>query len=580
MEIYNEKKKYANKNLNNLMGEDLTIIFEILLSRNMKNNYKLIDKGERGEIYIVLNKENKLLFYYGNKLKIQIETPPLSPNKQYHVTFIRSSIANKNFVYLNGKLVVASDMQYIEELYITNNEIDFMHGNDDYNLSNIKIYNYSMTIKNVKMNYLYDRKDKYEILKFLSNKLDEIMEINVGIYSGYIMDGMTILFVKPQIYAAQKNYPLDPFIKYNMEQSELSVPQISNFMILNNHDMREKFDLNELANNITTWQFGMYQDLYKKNISNISGYWVSGEISPFIAFTGKGLNYVSENGSFVENRGSFQSGNFVSFIPVLITEFLKTKNNNMFISITKTIDYILAISKEYDNGGVPLYFPNNNDYISIKNGCHINFLRTIEYFLNTEKLHDYIEPKTIELLKTTYKKSLNLLLKLQITNSGNVTIWSEFYDKNTLKPVGENILCSLESAQILLYLMDYEKPSSSMKKAIIGGCEWFKNNKILGWGQSYDKKSYDLNAKSELFEQQTLVHKYGYLPFPEKMCLYSKYYDNVTRNPVFIENGDIYNMETFNDMSVKYRNDEYHLGMWGQYLLELYEEWKIMAGKN
>jgi PelA/Pel-15E family pectate lyase len=587
MEIYNESKKFIHSDINNLLSEDITCIFNLVIISDIEENYKLIDKGERGELFIMLNKNNKLLFYYGNKIKRQLESTILEKNKSYHIIFTRSVNSEKNCLYINGKLDTVTPVYNIEGLEKTDTEIKFYSGGVDYKMGKIKIYNYAMTPKNIKMQYYYDTRDKGNMLRLISNRLDELMEVGTGIFCGYMIEDMLILFTKCQMFLSQKNYPLDTYIKYNMEQHEFNIPQILNLLTLKINDLNEKFNTDDMANFLITWQVGMFETTYPKNISgnSITGYWIEKEVSPFIPFTGKGLTYVSSEGNLTESQGTFQNGMSVSFIKLIINSFLKTKKSDLLSSILKLIDYMIAISNshEYSNGGIPLYYPKLDDEewkynISIKNGNLINYLRTIEIILNSSELLQCIDPK-IEQLKNAYLKTLNLLLKLQVNIGKKKTIWSQYYNKNNLSPTKGNDnepmgLCSLESAQILLYLMDFDNPTKNIKNAIIGGCEWFKEHKIYGWTQIFDKKSYNPEDPENLTEQQTLLTKYKYSPFPEKMTMHSRYYDFEKEKPLFQENNKLYTLETFNDMSIDHRNNEFHIGLWGHHLLEMYEEWK------
>lgn len=583
MELYNESKKFVHQNINNLLSEDLTCIFSLVITTDVEENFKLIDKGERGEIFVMLSKNNKLLFYYGDKIKRQTESFPLETNKIYHIVFTRSLNAEKNCLYINGKLDNVSPMFNIDGLNKTINDIKFFEGGTDYKMGKIKMYNYAFTPKQIKMEYFYDIKDKGNLLRLISNRMDELMEISTGIFCGYIMEDMLILFTKCQMFISQKNYPLDTYIKYNMEQHEFNIPQILNLMILKTNELENKFNVDDMANFLVTWQVGMFESTYPKNIpiNNINGYWIEKEVSPFVPYTGKGLTYVSSEGKLTENQGTFQSGMIISFLKIIINDFLKTKKSDLLSSILKLIDYLINISNNYSNGGVPLYYPklDNEEWkynISMKNGNFINYLRTIELILNSNELLQCIDPK-IEQLKNAYIKSLNLLLKLQSKKG----IWFQYYDKDTFEPTEGNNnepigLCSLESAQILHYLMNFENPTMNIKKAIIAGCEWFKNHKVEGWTQVFDKKSYNPKDPENLTEQQTLLTKYNYSPFPDKMNMHSRYYDFNTEKPIFKENSNIYTLETFNDMSIDYRNSEFHIGMWGHHLLEIYDEWKII----
>jgi PelA/Pel-15E family pectate lyase len=587
MELYNESKKFVHPDINNMLAEDITCIFSFIITSDMEENFKLIDKGERGELFVMINRKNQLLFYYGNKIKRQLESSSLEKNKQYHVIFTRSLNSNKNCLYINGKLDTVSSVLNADGLYLTRTDIKFFGGGQDYRMNKIRFYNYAMSPKHIKMEYYYDTKDKANLLRLVSNRLDEIMEVNAGICCGFLLDDMLILFTKCQMFLSQKNYPLDTYIKYNLEQHEFNIPQILTMMTIKTSDLGEKFNVDDMANFLVTWQVGMFETTYPKNIptNNITGYWIEKEVSPFVPYTGKGLTYVSSDGKLTENKGTFQSGMYVSYVKLIINNFIKTKKSDLLFSILKLTDYLINISNshEYSEGGVPLYYPklDNEEWkynISIKNGNFINYLRTIEIILNSNELLQHIDPK-IEQLKNAYVKSLNLLLKLQVNISGKKSIWSQYYDKDNLLPVGGNEyeplgLCSLESAQILLYLMDFDKPSNNIKSAVTAGCEWFKTHKISGWTQVFDKKSYNPADPEHLTEQQTLLTSFDYSPFPDKMTLHSRYYDFDKQKPVFLENNELYTLETFNNMSIEYRNNEFHLGMWGHHLLEMYEEWK------
>lgn len=584
MELYNEIKKYSHPDMDDFMFEDLTCTFTLKIYTDAKNNFKLIDKGEKSELFIILNKQNQLAIYYGNKVKRQITSSPLEKNKAYYIVFVRSLISSRNYLYIDGKIDQISAIINKDAIDPTLNKTKFFTGGIDYKMNKVRLYNYPMTFKQIKMLYLCDTKNRPGLLKLISNRLDEVLEVNTGISYGFMLEDILILFTKCQIFLTQKNYPLDTYIKYNMEQHEYNIPQILTMLSIKTEDLKEKFNVDDMVNNLTTWQFGMFETSYPKFIgnNNIGGYWVEGEVSPFIPYTGKGLTYVSTSGKIVENKGTFQSGNIVAFIKLIVNNFIKTKNSNLLLSIHKLTDYLTDIFENYDNGGVPLYHPKLDKEewkynVSIKNGNFINYLRTIEILLNSSDLLVHIESK-IELLKNAYRKSLILLLKLQINVGNTKTIWSQYYDKDTLLPTDGNEneplgLCTLESAQILLYLMDIENPTNTMKNAIRSGCEWFQKHKVSGWIQIFDKKSYDPSDHDDKIESQTLLVPYRYKPFPQKMTMHSRYYDFESMEPIFKENNKLYNLDSFNSMGVEIRNSEFHIGMWGHYLQETYEEW-------
>ena len=585
MELCNSSKKYFHPNIEEMMGGDITCSFVINIHIDIVNNYKLIDKGD--ELYIALSRDKQVIFYYGKKK--QIISSVLEINKTYYITFVRSLNKNKNFLYINGKIDNVSVIENIEKLKITENGLNIYFSDTDYKLSKIKCWNYAMIRKQVELTYFYDSKNMGGIFRYMCNRLNEIIEFENGINTCLLSEELFFIFKKYQTYLYQKNYPLDAYLRYNIEDSEQNISQVLELKIIKSDEIQKKMNMTEMGYNLTTWQFGMYQNQYPKDgITNIEGYWVEKELSPFVPFTGKGYTNVSSDGKMVESESTFQSGMYVSYVKIIINDFILTKRADLLLSIQKIIDFVLSISQKYKNGGIPLYFPEtnkneNNAYkynISMKNGNYINYLRLLEIILNATEIHDQISYK-LEELQEAYNKSLNLLLKLQISVDGIKTIWAQYYDIETLdliegddnEPIG---LVSLESAQILLYLMDFDNPTKNMRNAIIGGCEWFKNNKIIGWIQSYDKKSFNPEDPIELTENQNLLEPYKYTPFPSKKFLHARYYDIETAKPIFKEKNNYFTLENFNDMRIQTRNDLL-IGIWGQYLLDVYEQWKIIT---
>jgi len=573
MELCNDTKNYVHPDIKNLMCANLTCSFVICISSEPKNNYKLIDKGD--ELCIILNKTNEISFHHGNKLKKHISTDKLDCNKTYHITYTRS-LDGCNMIYIDSIINKITNSQKVD-LRPSNDDIEFYYGDSTvYQLKKIKIYDNDLSQKQIKLIYLSDQKDKSNLLKFLSNHLYDVLEIDFGIHTHLITEDLMITLTNHHVYAKQKNYPFDTYIKYNLDTLEQLVPQLIN-MCVNTHS----YDNTTMVHNLLTWQFGMYQSIYPKKISSIDGYW--NDVSPFIPFTGKGLKMVTEKGKMISNSGTFQNGNIVSFIKIIINDYIKNKNQQSLISIEKLINYIISISE--NNNGVPLYYPQTSiEYesnISTRCGNFINYLRTIEIILESEQLHDYIK-SYVQTLKCIHEKFLNLLLRLQLKVTINdietLTIWSMYYDRETLQPTDGNDyepagLCTFESAQILLYLMNKKNPSIHIKNSINNGCLWFQQNGITGWYQMFDKKSYDPDDSDELFEQQTLLFEYNYKPFPDNMILYGRFYEFETMKPIFREKDNYFTLESFNEMNVHSR-DELLIGMWGQYVLESWNEWK------
>jgi pectate lyase len=338
-----------------------------------------------------------------------------------------------------------------------------------------------------------------------------------------------------------------------------------------NEKILEDANIDSMINNIISWQFGMYQERYPKVIKTSTiGFWSKRECNFLQPYTGKANSYPTKNGQITYNYGSLQDGTGV-FIKLIIDYYLKNKDLNnylvsdCFTSINLFIDYLNKMI--YDNGGIPEYFPLQGyqfDNICLNDGAFMNYLRCCDFILNTEIKNEINENK-INLLKQNYNKALDCILDLQITVNGKKTIWAQQYDPVTLLPTSarsfeKKSLCSLESAQLLIYLMSLPEPDSKMKTAIYDGCNWFQENAISNYKQVID------NGEVSIVKNLN-----------NKRNLYSRYYELENGFPIFFDRGgNNYNLDTFNDIPIQMRNGYTWLGCWGDYLLEIYTFWKII----
>ena len=202
--------------------------------------------------------------------------------------------------------------------------------------------------------------------------------------------------------------------------------------------------------------------------------------------------------------------------------------------------------------------------ICFNDGAFINYLRCINFILNSEIKKELKISKILK-LRSNYNKALNCLLDLQITINGKKTIWAQQYDPITLLPtVGRSFekisLCSLESAQVVIYLISLPNPNNRIKNAIISACEWFYQNKIMDYEQIINNNEVNINYNLN-----------------NKRNLYSRYYSLENNSPIFFDrSGNEYNLNSFNTLDSGLRNGYTWLGCWGDYLYEIYSFWKLI----
>tara|TARA_B100001287_G_scaffold276853_2_gene290130 strand:- start:20759 stop:22492 length:1734 start_codon:yes stop_codon:yes gene_type:complete len=574
MYISNKIDKFEKINLQ--ITQSVTIMFWIQMDENRLQREFLCGNNPFYDIGIVLEKSisNQISFYCGNGTKIENEhakysayTGRLPYNKYSHVCFTRNN--DHIYVYVNGKL------------------------HRTYSVGKVNLINNTITIGKSKYYYLDDLSQSVKFFKLYNNELN-ITNINQlihkDIYAYYFNDKcsklLNIFNVSVLNYRFNFNnityiYNDNLFVNYTksnyneiVKLNSLSLNDIKP-LIDNNTNINEKVledeNIHNIVENIISWQFGMYQDEYPKVIETSTiGFWSKRECNFFEKYTGKGMSWTHSNGEIKYNYGSLQDGTGV-FIKLIIDYYLKYKEQNSslisdcFTSINLFIDYLNEMI--YDNGGIPEYFPlqgNTFDNICLNDGAFIDYLRCCDFILNTEIKNEINEGK-INLLKQNYNKALDCILYLQITVNGKKTIWAQQYDPVTLLPTSarsfeKESLCSLESAQLLIYLMSLPKPDVKIKTAIYNGCDWFKQNGITNYKQVINDGHHSIitNLNNE-------------------RNLYARYYSLENNGPIFFDReGITYNLESFNQIPDEMRNGYTWLGCWGDYLLEIYSFWKTI----
>ncbi len=219
-------------------------------------------------------------------------------------------------------------------------------------------------------------------------------------------------------------------------------------------------------------------------------------------------------------------------INALIKAYSTTKNPEYLKSAEKGIAYLLLM--QYKNGGFPQYYPNTGLYrkqVTYNDNAMINALTVLYNAAEGKNDFDVIDLKLKEKSKVAVQKGIECILKTQVLQKGNPTIWADQYNEVTLQPdkarAFEPIsLATGESVGIVRFLM-LQPLNPTIEKSINAALEWFKQNRIEGY--SYNVSKVDGKAVRTLAEDKNSV-------------IWARFYDINTNKPLF---GD-------RDGSVKY----------------------------
>ncbi|KAA2224900.1 pectate lyase [Chryseobacterium sediminis] len=223
-------------------------------------------------------------------------------------------------------------------------------------------------------------------------------------------------------------------------------------------------------------------------------------------------------------------------INALIKAYSTTKNPEYLKSAEKGISYLLLM--QYKNGGFPQYYPNSGLYrkqVTYNDNAMINALTVLYNVAEGKNDFDVVDSKLKEKSKIAVQKGIECILKTQVLQKGNPTIWGDQYNEITLQPdkarAFEPIsLATGESVGIIRFLM-LQPVTPEVEKSIKSAVKWFKQNKIEGY--SYNVSKVNGKAVRTLAEDKNSV-------------IWARFYDINSNKPLF---GD-------RDGSVKYNYNE------------------------
>jgi hypothetical protein len=627
MKLYDSDEKFCHCDIKTSLSGDMSIAFTLCLKDCISHDYKLIEKN--CEILVTLGKKKKLYFYLADKkknMKLQIKTEVLELNKQYHVVIVRSMCTKRNIIYINGKIHNVNCIE--EEFYeISDLSSDFCYwfGGDcnPYTMHKLKIYSEDLSIKDVDALNVYDTCDSKGVFEHIFCRLYEnySFECN-GIY--YIMTkDKLILF--PDVSKDGNKNPEYAFTLYNIENNKKNVP-VDGLKIIKYDDLCCLFDMDEFVTNIITWQFDgvdSFQSNHPKKISTstVAGYWAPNTtdnglngFNPFKPYLG------NETGSPADFGGDLKNGFVISFVKLIMDRYVCTENLIYRESFSNLVDYLNKLpGSSAGIGPVPdpnkvnipdVYPPDalnavantNAAKTSLHKSNYLNYLKIVRCILDYSGIRNLIDDNRITTLNSNHDDVLALLLNLQHSYAGKPTIWSNFYipaavdgtepnididsentpSDTTATPSRPKLLSTLESAEILLYLMSLNckvpAQKDSIKNSIKYGVEWFQKHKL------------DLDKYVQSFVDGKLkIEQYNYTKINHKKYLFSHYYTvgdvNVNgtqvqpQNPIYFDLTSGVYYSTTSSFPDNYNNfaslvdQEYQFGTWGCCVLNMYDEW-------
>lgn len=277
----------------------------------------------------------------------------------------------------------------------------------------------------------------------------------------------TICLFGINTFAASYNPPSAAVSKINSYRSFSELTSAANGM-----------DIDQYTSNMTTWQIangGFYKAMASKYKSAYSG----GQKSEWRAKDGGDLGTIDNDATIQEMR-------------LLATRYKETTNSNYKStfknSFNKALNFILTMQRA--SGGIPQVWPkrgNYSDQITLNDNAMVRVMVLMMDIANSASPFDtdIIDDATRGKMKAALDKAVNFLLKAQIVNNGNLTVWCAQHDTSSLAPVGARAYelaskSGSESAGAVWFLMNWPDQTEAIQNAIKGAITWYKKTRVTG----------------------------------------------------------------------------------------------------
>ena len=250
-------------------------------------------------------------------------------------------------------------------------------------------------------------------------------------------------------------------------------------------------DIDQYTYNMTTWQIdngGFYKAMADSYKSPYSG----GQKSGWRSATGGDVGTIDNDATVQEMR-------------LLAVRYKETTNSSykatFKTSFNKAVNFLLTMQRS--SGGLPQVWPKRNDYsdhITLNDNAMIRAMVTMMDIANKTSPFDsdIIDDATRAKMSTALDKAIDYLLKAQIVNNGQPTVWCAQHDTANYQPHPARAYeleskSGSESAGVVWFLMNWPNQTEAIQKSIKGAIAWYKRTKVTGLY---------FNKKAGAFEQR------------------------------------------------------------------------------
>jgi PelA/Pel-15E family pectate lyase len=184
--------------------------------------------------------------------------------------------------------------------------------------------------------------------------------------------------------------------------------------------------------------------------------------------------------STIDNDATYTQLRYLSRV------YTATKQARFAESFRRGFAYLMKA--QYPNGGWPQFYPLRQGYwshITYNDDAMIGVMQLLRDIAARRPEFAFLSDAERAQAKRALDKSVECILKTQVTQSGKLTVWCAQHDEKTLQPAKARAyehpsLSGSESVGIVQFLMGIEHPSPQVVKAVESAVAWFRASQING----------------------------------------------------------------------------------------------------
>ena len=235
------------------------------------------------------------------------------------------------------------------------------------------------------------------------------------------------------------------------------------------------------------------------------------------------------------------------------------------------IQYLLK--SQYENGGWPQFYPRPKGYyvqITYNDNAMVRVMNQLRSIYEKKAPYTFLPDNICEQARNAFNKGIECILKTQVCQNGELTVWCAQHDRVTLEPCKARAyelpsLSGQESDNIVLLLMSLPHPSADVVKSIEGAIKWFQKSEIKG-------------IQKEYFTNSDGKKDYRMVPCEDCPTLWARFYDLETNRPFFCDRDGIKKYD-ISEIGHERRNGYSWYNKDGSKVLKRYEKWKKEQNK-